>query len=257
MSNIMLMQDCPACMREAKYLIDWEYSGVGNSIFNYRANLYECPQCGLVYVENITDEKLALFYREECSYFEKEHFDIYSPENIAKYKSYHCFLVNAGLAGVGVADVGCGRGGFLLWLNNNNWNANCVGVDVDLKSIPTMNEDVKTSDLSFREGVAVALPFSDGTQSLLTYFHVLEHIRNIDQVLREAYRVLRVGGHILIEVPDAEKYKDYPVGSAFWLSIREHIYHFSACSISSALHRNGFEVVRVSRQTLPLSLIHI
>lgn len=251
MSNALLTQRCPACKEEAHYLIDWEYSGLGNSVFNYTAKLYECHQCGLVYVENITDEQLSLFYQGECSYFEKNHFAIDSPENRLKYQSYHRCLVDAKLADLSVVDVGCGRGGFLLWLSQNNWKAHCVGIDVDLKSIPALNEETQASGVSFMEGRAVALPFADGTQSLLTYLHVLEHIRNIDQLLWETYRVLNAGGHLLIEVPDAERYENHPIGTAFWLSIREHIYHFTACSLINALRRNGFETVSVSRQSLP------
>jgi len=245
--------NCPACKKKSQYLVDWEYSGLDESIFNYIAKLYECLNCGLVYIKNITDERLSIFYARECSYFEKSHFNISSPENIEKYKYYRNTLVDIGLSDTKITDIGCGRGGFLKWLINNNWNADCVGVDVDIKSIPDAIENKLNGNvnISFKEGKAVALPFASGTQSLLTYFHVLEHICNIDQVLQEAFRVLNETGHILIEVPDAERYKDYPIGTAFWLSIREHIYHFSARSLSHALFRNGFEVININRKILP------
>lgn len=253
MSNKDLEVDCPACGEKSQYFIDWEFSGLNDSIFNYTADFFECQSCGLVYIENITDERLAVFYTEECNYFEKAHFNILSPDNIEKYQHYRKFISEAGLLDASITDVGCGRGGFLLWLKNDNWNADCFGVDVDLKSIPIIDDNTydKRGNLTFKEGTAVDLPFADSTQKLLTYFHVLEHIRNIDSVFQEAYRVLDATGYILIEVPDAERYKNYPVGTAFWLSIREHLYHFSACAISHALRRNGFNVMRVNRGVLP------
>jgi ubiquinone/menaquinone biosynthesis C-methylase UbiE len=245
---------CPACGGKSQYLIDWEFSGLNDSIFNYTANFFECPSCGLAYIENITDKRLAVFYTEECNYFEKNHFEILSPENIEKYQYYRKLIIDAGLSDAPITDVGCGRGGFLLYLKNNtNMNADCFGVDIDLKSIPIIKENLCDigGNLYFKEGTAIDLPFADRTQELLTYFHVLEHIRNIDSVLQEAYRVLNATGHILIEVPDAERYADCPVGTAFWISIREHLYHFSACAISHALRRNGFDVTRVNRRILP------
>lgn len=238
---------CPACTGVSRPLAEWEYSGLNDSVFNYTASFYECWDCGLVYVANISDETLARFYTDECSYFEKAHFEITAPANIQKYRFYRGVLERAGLAGRSVTDVGCGRGGFLLWLEQNNWGGDCLGVDIDLKSIPSEAGRGTT----FQEGKALALPFADGTRSLLSYFHVLEHIRNLDRVLAEAARVLHDTGCILIEVPDAERYKDIPVGTAFWFSLREHINHFSPRSIARALERHGFSVHHVYREVLP------
>ncbi len=244
---------CPACGEKSLYLIDWEYSGLNDSIFNYTADLFECSYCGLVYIANITDERLSIFYAKECSYFEKSHFDISAPENIQKYKCYREIIVNAGLSDTSITDVGCGRGGFLIWLKNNDWNANCQGIDVDLKSIPNIgaNKCERKVSITFQEGRAIPLPFANGSQSLLTYFHVLEHIKNLDKILKEAFRVLNETGHVMIEVPDAERYKDFPIGTAFWLSIREHVYHFSPSAICNALYRNGFDVISINRNLLP------
>lgn len=244
---------CPACGKEAQYLVDWECSGLNDSIFNYTADFFGCPHCGLVYIENTSDEELSLFYNNECSYFEKAHFDITAPENIKKFEAYREVLANAGLSGTSISDIGCGRGGFLIWLKNNNWNANCTGVDIDLRSIPNVQENASEEggSVAFQVGMAFNLPFANGTQSILSYFHVLEHIRNIDKVLSEAFRVLEESGHILIEVPDAERYEEYPVGTAFWFSIREHVNHFSAQAICYVLQRNGFSVTSVNRKLLP------
>jgi len=249
-----LKTDCPACGEKSQYICDWEFSGLNDSIFNYMANFFECQSCGLVYIGNITDERLSVFYAEECNYFDRTHFDILSPENEEKYQYYREYIIESGLLDTSIADIGCGRGGFLLWLRKNNWNGNCSGIDVDIKSIPITNKNTRDkgrNQLIFKEGTAIDLPFADSTQELLTYFHVLEHIRDIDSVLQEAYRVLNAKGHILIEVPDAERYKEDPVGTAFWFSIREHLYHFSACAISRALRRNGFGVICVNRGMLP------
>jgi SAM-dependent methyltransferase len=250
-----LTTSCPACRRQSTHLTDWEFSGLNKSVFNYTANYYECDFCGLVHIENITDDQLSKFYADECSYYEKDHFDIECAENIEKYGCYRKVISDSGLIAKPIADVGCGRGGFLQWLKKGSWNAPCVGVDIDLKSIPLASgpDSEKETDtgLRFMEGKATNLPFSDETQSLLTYFHVFEHIRSLDLLLEEAFRVLDDSGHILIEVPDAERYGENPIGPGFWISIREHIYHFTARSLCQALSRHGFEVLGVHRLTLP------
>ncbi|OQW92807.1 MAG: hypothetical protein BWK78_00540 [Thiotrichaceae bacterium IS1] len=246
---------CPTCKNTSYHLLNWEFSGLDDSIFNQIAELYECPFCGLIYNRNITDEKLSSFYQNECSYSEKSHFSISSLKNIEKYSVYRKFIVDAEIDDQTIiADIGCGRGGFVTFLNKTGWNANCVGVDIDFKSLPNTPSKVQDESkykILFREGKAVELPFPNNSQELLTYFHVLEHIVGIDIVLQEAHRVLKDTGHILIEVPDAERYKEYPIGSAFWLSIREHVYHFSVCSLIKAINSNGFKLVKISRSLLP------
>src|SRR5436190_17732393 len=193
-----LPEVCPACHGSAGHLTDWAFSGLGDSIFNYVAHLYSCSTCGLVYVSNIDDARLSRFYADECGYFDKPHFDVGSSANLAKYAAYRNFIVSQGMGTAKIADVGCGRGGFLNWLKPEGWPSECCGVDIDAKSIPQA-----ASGAHFKRGQALDLPFADDTPRLLRYFHAMEHIRDIDRVLSEAARVLEAGGHLLIEVPDA------------------------------------------------------
>ena len=238
---------CPACRAEAAPLLRWPYSGLNDSVFNYDAQICHCPRCGLVYTDNISDAQLARFYGEECLYSENGHFDIQAPSNIEKYRHYRDVLRRAGLADAPLADIGCGRGGVLIWMRANGWDGACSGVDVDVGSMPLAD----THDVAFTEGSAIALPFADGSRQVLSYFHVLEHIRDLDRVLDEAFRVLADDGALLIEVPDAERYGDYPTGTAFWMAIREHVYHFSPEALRRALHRHGFGAIDVVREELP------
>jgi ubiquinone/menaquinone biosynthesis C-methylase UbiE len=239
---------CPACASASTHLLDWKFSGLGDSVFNYTADFHACRGCGLVYIRNVTDTNLRRFYMEECSYFEKPHFEVTSPANQKKYDFYLRFLREHGIDSVEMADVGCGRGGFVNWLADNGWEKECCGVDVDARSLPVNANAHK--NVSFRDGNGLGLPFAEGSLRLLTYFHVLEHIRDMSGLLTESARVLGDGGHILIEVPDAENYSGTPIGSAFWFSIREHINHFTAKALASALEACGFAVLKVSRQML-------
>lgn len=240
---------CPACDNSTHHLLDWEYSGLGDSVFNYTARFHACPSCGLVFVANIDDQTLGRFYVEECSYFEKPHFSVVAPENREKYAFYGSILRDHGVQDVEMADIGCGRGGFVNWLAESGWRGRCWGVDIDTRSLCTQAS--LPTNVSFRNGNVFHLPFPDTSLDLVTSFHVLEHLRDLKSTLAEAARVLRPGGCILIEVPDAERYASQPVGTAFWFSIREHINHFTARALRSALNACGFRVVHLSRQVLP------
>jgi 2-polyprenyl-3-methyl-5-hydroxy-6-metoxy-1,4-benzoquinol methylase len=239
---------CPACASASTHLLDWKFSGLGDSVFNYTADFHVCPNCGLVYVRNVTDTSLRRFYVEECNYFEKAHFDEKSPANQKKYTFYMQFLRDHRISSGAMADVGCGRGGFVNWMAQSGWEQECCGVDVDARSLPASSQS--RANVCFHDGNCLGLPFAEGKLELLTYFHVLEHIRDLSSLLTEAARVLAEGGHILIEVPDAENYAGTSIGPAFWFSIREHINHFTAKALAAALEAHGFAVQDVSRQIL-------
>lgn len=247
MRNTNNLYICPTCHKGGEHLIDWEYSGLNESVFNYTVKFCKCKNCGLVWVSNITDEVLSKFYTQECFYFDSSHFDVTASENIKKYEYYRSLLEEFNLTGLSVVDVGCGRGGFVSWLMKNNWQAVCCGVDVDLKSFSAADNELKPV---FIEGSAVSLPFENSTQSILTYFHVFEHIIDINKVLQEANRALKNDGYLILEVPDAQGYKDCPINTCFWPSIREHIYHFSPNAFISVLNNNGFEVKTVKQKIL-------
>ena len=249
MSGRKEQEPCPACSQSACALTDWTFSGLGHSIFNYTAQWYTCQRCGLVYVRNITDTVLAQYYAGECSYFDNAHFSVTAPENLEKYAVYGAVLKEHAVGPVPMADVGCGRGGFVNWLSESGWEASCTGVDVDVRSLEQGLS--KCGNVTFRVGDAVRLPVDDNSMGLLTYFHVLEHVRDLRGLLRESARVLELGGHLLIEVPDAECYGELPIGTGFWASIREHIFHYTARALMAALSAYGFEVRTVLRRTMP------
>lgn len=244
----MSIDHCPTCASGTIHLLEWEFSGLGDSVFNYTADFHACPACGLVYVRNVTDASLRRFYVEECNYFENPHFAATSPANQKKYAFYMRYLREHEIISAAMADVGCGRGGFVNWMAESGWEKECWGVDVDARSLPA--KAGAGTNVSFRNGNCLNLPFAENSLGLLTYFHVLEHIRDLSGLLAEAARVLGENGHILIEVPDAENYTAMPIGSAFWFSIREHINHFTAKALAAALEAHKFAVRNVSRQIL-------
>ena len=51
------------------------------------------------------------------------------------------------------------------------------------------------------------LPFLSETQDYVYNSHVLEHIENYKQAIQEWYRVLKIGGHLVITVPHRDLYE--------------------------------------------------
>lgn len=94
-----------------------------------------------------------------------------------------------------ILDVGCGTGANLLLLSQYG---DAEGVDVSDDALAFCRE--RGLD-RVTKGAGEELPHADETFDLVTAFDVVEHMDDDLAGLREMYRVLRPGGHVLLFVP--------------------------------------------------------
>ena len=95
--------------------------------------------------------------------------------------------------GARVLELGCGTGLILAQVAEIADKA--VGIDLS----EGMAQHARERGLDVRIGSVCDLPFDDDEFDLTYSFKVLAHIPDIDAALREAARVTRPGGHLLLE----------------------------------------------------------
>jgi len=98
-----------------------------------------------------------------------------------------------------VLDLGC-AGGFMAEAMAVR-GANVTGIDPAVEAIAAARSHARTSGLSigYDIGVGEALPYADGSFDAVICVDVLEHVRDLKQVLAEVARVLRPGGLFLFD----------------------------------------------------------
>jgi 2-polyprenyl-6-hydroxyphenyl methylase/3-demethylubiquinone-9 3-methyltransferase len=98
-----------------------------------------------------------------------------------------------------VLDLGC-AGGFMAEAMAVR-GANVTGIDPAVEAIVAARSHARTGGLSigYDFGVGEALPYADGTFDAVICVDVLEHVRDLKQVLAEVARVLRPGGLFLFD----------------------------------------------------------
>ena len=131
-----------------------------------------------------------------------------------------------------VLDVGAGTGDFLLAAKKRGWEV--------YGSEP--NYGART--LASKKGVELeeeTRGFSSGSFDVITLWHVLEHVPNLEEQIEELYRLLKPDGLLVIAVPnfksdDAQKYKEH------WAAydVPRHLYHFSPSAIGKIFNSSGF-----------------
>ncbi len=92
-----------------------------------------------------------------------------------------------------VLELGCGTG--LILERVAEIAKEAVGIDLSKK----MAQRAMDRGLDVRIGSICDLPFEDERFDLCYSFKVLAHVPNIDAAIREAARVTRRGGHLLLE----------------------------------------------------------
>ncbi len=94
------------------------------------------------------------------------------------------------LAGLRVLDLGCGKGRFASPLAERG--ARVVGVDLSQAML------VHAKGIERARAAARRLPFADATFDVVFAVEVVEHVGDVRPILREARRVLRPGGRLVL-----------------------------------------------------------
>ena len=153
-----------------------------------------------------------------------------------------------------VLDVGCGPGSFLHILAEEKPGIQGLGVDIASRQIDYAREffgrSLPSSRIEFRtlDATGFELPFESGTFDVVTSVEVIEHIHPFlaAQCLREARRVLKPDGRLLVTTPNYRSF--WPLIE--WLMERmspvkyheQHISQFTPNAFVKFLELCGFEI---------------
>lgn len=95
-----------------------------------------------------------------------------------------------------ILDIGCGLGMYVDKFRR--FSDEVYGVDVDEEKVAQASEWLPNIQVAPGEH----LPYPDGEFDVILLNEVIEHVDDDRMTIREAYRCLRPGGHILIYAPN-------------------------------------------------------
>lgn len=102
----------------------------------------------------------------------------------------------APLEGKRILDVGCGLGTYVKRLRA--FSPDVYGVDIDPDKVAQAQQELE----HIYQAPAEQLPFMDAYFDIILLHEVLEHVDDDRQAVREAHRVAKLGGRIVIFVPN-------------------------------------------------------
>ncbi|MBS3738277.1 class I SAM-dependent methyltransferase [Mesohalobacter halotolerans] len=135
-----------------------------------------------------------------------------------------------------ILDIGAGTGQFLEVFKKEDWSKFCI--EPSIKLHPELSEKgIKRKDYLNE--------FEDHSFEVITLWHSLEHIPDLENAINQLRRILKPDGVLFIAVPnhkshDAQYYKKY---WAAW-DVPRHLWHFSRRGLKSIFYDYGFNCIK-------------
>lgn len=232
--------DCPICEKdetEPLYIKD-------------KLTVVKCSQCSLRYVNPRIDRQSL-----EAGYVET----YYPQEKVERIHtdSMEWLQMSERLSEIDklrqrkgkLLDVGCGIGTFLHLAREQGWETQ--GIDPS-KSGCAFAQNIHNLDVHCGDIFDANYPAAHF--DVITLYHVLEHISELNPFLSEIRRMLKPktdnqnAGTLVIEVPNGEGLQSR-IQKADWHYVhpKDHLYYFSVSSLSKLLHKHGFADIKIGK----------
>jgi 2-polyprenyl-3-methyl-5-hydroxy-6-metoxy-1,4-benzoquinol methylase len=131
-----------------------------------------------------------------------------------------------------ILDIGAGTGDFLHCFKTNNWEKFALEPSSKLHELLTKKKISLIKDLK---------EIDNNTFDIITLWHSLEHIPDIENTLTELQRIIKKDGVLFIAVPNYKSYdaKLYKTNWAAW-DVPRHLWHFSRNGLKKLLEKFSF-----------------
>jgi 2-polyprenyl-3-methyl-5-hydroxy-6-metoxy-1,4-benzoquinol methylase len=225
---------CPGCsavnLRSVLEVKDFSVTG---QLFS----LLQCQECELRFTQDVPDASAIAPYYQFEQYISHTNTNkglvnkLY--QGVRKFtlrqkrklieKASGC---NAGL----LLDVGCGTGAFAASMQQAGWTVTALEPDAGARKIAMEQFGVQAVDS------AQLYQLPEAHYDVITLWHVLEHMHQLQQVIVQLRKLLKPSGQLIIAVPNYTSFDAVTFGE-YWAAydVPRHLYHFSPRSMRALL----------------------
>lgn len=269
-SAAAVLQPCPVCGGEGRFSFR---SGDRLHQLPGEYDYAECTRCHAVFQAPMpTGDAIAAFYPDEYSPHRPGRARQPSPVERAvlraRYGYRHLlsplpewFGRMVGLFAYGkslpfvpagrMLDVGCGGGANLRAMQALGWEPH--GVDFSALAVQTCRQ----SGLDVFHGELSQAGFPDGAFDLVSAHHVIEHLADPRALVREAFRILKPGGMLLLRTPNSAALGRAWLGTDWYANdVPRHLILFSPDNLALLVENAGFERCVIKTSSTPKTLLN-
>lgn len=208
-----------------------------------------CTSCSFIYTNPIpAPDEIAKYYNSvDYMSHAGQRFNLsYLAYSSARYYMFHKklrWLKMLNSANSSLLDYGCGTGSFLNFMLKKNWDA--WGVE------PNKSARDYASRKAGHRVYADLEPLLDREFNMITLWHVLEHLHDLNQTINRMLSCLSSPGWMVVAVPNCSSF-DAQYYQAFWAGydVPRHLSHFTPETMKVLAKKHRLRLIK----TLPLKL---
>ena len=245
------LSDCPICHSEnIKFILrTGDFSALKDEIFVFS----ECRDCKIIFLsERPEKEEADKYYHQDYQPYAARY--NYLTELFIKWRTLREIDVfkklNKNIKEV--LEVGCSFGKYLKDLRD--WgNFNVVGVEISQNMAQKGQEEF---NLEIKAGELLEYDFGSNRFDLIIMSHVIEHLYNSQETLKEIFKILNPQGLFLIKTPNFETI-ERKIFNKYWIVYEapRHVIIFSERTLSKLLEKSGFKILKVHYEKTPNNII--
>lgn len=234
---------CAICTEE---LSDTGLKVNDNLVSGEQFLILSCRHCGLLQTyPRPMEDKMGDYYRSSGYISHSE-----SPETLFRKLYFFIrkitinrkikYLGRYSAGGSKILDYGCGTGEFLAKCIEKGFGGQ--GLEPDEKARAAAQKLINRKILNSNQQLA---KLEYGTFDIITLWHVLEHIYDLDMTMDLFGNLLKNNGTLVLAVPNYESY-DAGLYGETWAGydVPRHLYHFNEKSIRALADKYGFFLLR-------------
>lgn len=134
-------------------------------------------------------------------------------------------------------DIGAGTGDFLVVAKRQGWKITGIEPSEKAKNIAA------GKGVTFIDSIALV---KDNSFDVITMWHVLEHVPDVEQHIMELRRILKPDGVIVVAVPNFNSF-DAKYYGPFWAAydVPRHLWHFSKTAVEKLFAMQGMKLTEI------------
>ena len=146
-------------------------------------------------------------------------------------------LINTQSSKGRILDIGAGVGDFLQVAKNDGWQT--IGIEPSDKA----KTIAKSKGVFFVEDLS---QLENNSFDIITMWHVLEHVPDLENQIKELKRLLKPNGTVIIAVPNFKSHDALHYGK-YWAAydVPIHLWHFSKTAIKKLFAKEDLHLVKV------------
>lgn len=233
---------CPACGSDK---IEYALTAKDHTVSHINFDIWHCQSCSLRFTQDVPGIDQIGPYYQSANYISHSNTKKGLINQLYHLVRRYTLQLKAkqikqvsGKATGRLLDIGAGVGAFAATMQQSGWEVLALEPDASAraaaKQLYGLNLDLPDSFYT--------LP--DQGVDVITMWHVLEHVHDLQGYFQQFHRLLPQGGKLVIAVPnytsvDANQY------GAFWAAydVPRHLYHFSPEAMVQLAAKHAFKMV--------------